>query len=105
MGWQMLVAFACGALLGSAATIIVYSGDGIVRMTDSSTAALPIDLHVSRFRVFEKYLVLDGVMGPAPELIASSSRRMLHHGVAFGLHGAGFTPTRRARDFASVAQL
>jgi hypothetical protein len=27
MGWQMLVAFACGCLLGGAATIIVYSGD------------------------------------------------------------------------------
>jgi hypothetical protein len=30
MGWQMLVAFACGALLGGAATIIVYSGDVMI---------------------------------------------------------------------------
>jgi hypothetical protein len=30
MGWQMLVAFACGCLLGGATTIIVYSGDVLI---------------------------------------------------------------------------
>ena len=30
MGWEMLVAFACGALLGSAATVIMYSGDVMI---------------------------------------------------------------------------
>jgi hypothetical protein len=30
MGWQMLVAFACGCLLGGAATIVVYSGDVMI---------------------------------------------------------------------------
>src|SRR6478672_12124614 len=30
MGWQMLVAFACGCLLGGVATIVVYSGDVMI---------------------------------------------------------------------------
>ena len=30
MGWQMLVAFACGCFLGGAATIVVYSGDVMI---------------------------------------------------------------------------
>jgi hypothetical protein len=30
MGWQMLVAFACGCLLGGAATIVVHSGDVMI---------------------------------------------------------------------------
>jgi hypothetical protein len=30
MGWQILVAFACGCLLGGAATIVVYSGDVMI---------------------------------------------------------------------------
>jgi hypothetical protein len=30
MGWEMLVAFACGALLGATGTVIMYSGDVMI---------------------------------------------------------------------------